>query len=377
MIYFDNAATSLRRPRQVADAVSQAIACAGNPGRSFHEPAMQAARTVFHARQAIAGFAGGVDPLQVAFTSGITESLNLIIRSLLAPQDHVITTVLEHNSVLRPLYLLGCSLSFLNCNAQGALDLDELPHLLQPNTRAVVCTHGSNLLGSVTDLKAIHAFCREHGLWLLVDAAQTMGCIPVDARLADALCFTGHKGLMGPQGTGGVITAPGLPLRLVKTGGSGDHSFEPHQALAMPDILEAGTPNVHGLSGLRAGIAFLQAVGLPAITLKEQSLTARFLHGLSDIPGITLYGPSTSAGRLPVVALNLAGLPAEELAVRLWDGWQIATRPGSHCAPLVHQRFGTQARGMVRFSFGWFNEPEEIDTALDALHEIAIQTGGV
>lgn len=377
MIYFDNAATSLRRPRQVVDAVSQAIPCVGNPGRSFHGPAVEAARAVFRARQAIAAFAGGVDPLQVAFTSGITESLNLIIRSLLSPDDHVITTVLEHNSVLRPLYLLGCSLSFLGCNDQGTLNFYDLPKLLQPNTRAVVCTHGSNLLGSVTDLEAVRTFCREHGLWLIVDAAQTMGCVPVDAGLADALCFTGHKGLMGPQGTGGVITAPDLPLRLVKTGGSGDHSFEPHQAFTMPDILEAGTPNVHGLSGLRAGISFIHEVGLPAITQKEQALTARFLNGLSDIPGITLYGPSTSEGRLPVVALNLGDLPAEELAVRLWDGWQIATRPGSHCAPLVHQRFGTRNRGMVRFSFGWFNEPEEVDIALGALHEITVKIGGV
>ena len=376
MIYFDNAATALHRPSQVTEAVCTAMDSLGNPGRSFHAPALAAARAVFRARQSVSALAG-TDPLAVAFTSGATEGLNLAIRSLLVPDDHVITTVLEHNSVLRPLYLMGCALSFLDCDDCGRLRLEELPGLLRPNTRAVVCTHGSNLLGTVTDLAAIGEFCREHGLRLIVDAAQTLGSIPVSAAQADILCFTGHKSLMGPQGTGGVIVAPGVSLRLVKTGGSGDHSFEPHQACTMPDILEAGTPNTHGLVGLTAGIDFISGIGLSAIMEKERALTARFLDGLAKVPAITLYGPSEAAERLPVVAINLGGLPSEELALRLWEGWAIATRPGSHCAPLAHQRFCTEGRGMVRFSFGWFNDEAEIDRALDALKQIANQSGGV
>ena len=371
----DNAATSLGRPPEVSKAVAEALERFGNPGRSFYTPAMEAARAVFRTRQAVADLVGGIDPLRIAFTANATESLNLAVQSLITPQDHVITTVLEHNSVLRPLYLLGCELSVLDCDDTGALRVADLKGHLRPNTRAVVCTHGSNLLGSLTDMEAIGAFCDQHGLLLIADTAQTLGCVPVTADMADVFCFTGHKGLMGPQGTGGLIVREGLPLRLVKTGGSGSHSFEPHQPLEMPDILEAGTLNVHGLWGLRAGIDYIAKTGVEAIMAKEQALTARFLGGVADLPGVRLYGPSAGGHRLPVVSLNLGDMPSEELALRLWEGWQVATRAGSHCAPLAHKRFGTETQGMVRFSFGYFNTEEEIDTTLDALRRIVCERG--
>lgn len=371
MIYFDNAATSLRRPQAVQDAIVHALGHFGNPGRSFHAPAMDAVRAVYYARKAVADLAGGIDPLRVAFTSSVTESLNLVIPSLLSPEDHVITTVLEHNSVLRPLYLLGCGLSVLDCDDSGRLKTELLPSLLRPNTRAVVCTHGSNLLGSITDLAAVKNFCSRHGLLLIVDTAQTLGCIPVLADMADVLCFTGHKSLMGPQGVGGIIARADLPFRLVKTGGSGNLSFEKHQSLLMPDIFEAGTLNVHGLWGLQAGVSFIADTGVETIREKENRLTSRFMEGIAEIPRLRVYGPQAGGDRLPVVSFNLGGIPSDELSLRLWEEFEIATRPGSHCAPLAHKRFGTEAQGMVRVSFGYFNTEREVDDAVGALRQIA------
>lgn len=371
MIYLDNGATALQKPPAVATAMAEAVQTLGNPGRSFYHAAMEAARTVYRARAQIARLAGMDNPLNVAFTSNATESLNLVINSLITPADGVITTVLEHNSVLRPLYRLGCPLSFLDCDEEGRLCLEELPGLLTPNTRFMVCCHGSNLLGTLADVAQIQAFCKEHGLTLILDVSQTMGCREVLAEMADVLCFTGHKALMGPQGTGGIIVAGKPPFRLVKTGGSGSDSFAAHQPLEMPDIFEAGTHNTPGLAGLGASLAFVEQVGVAAVQKQEQALTDRFLSGVEQIDGVTVYGPRGTQDRLPVVALNVGDSDAGEVALRLWEGWEIATRAGSHCAPLAHQRFGTEKRGMVRFSFGYYNTPEEIDTALEALAVLA------
>lgn len=371
MIYLDNSATSLHKPPEVAQAVAFAIQHFGNPGRSFHLPAMRAAREVFLTRVEIARLVGLEDPLQVAFTSGATESLNLVLNSLITKDDGVITSVLEHNSVLRPLYRIGCPLSLLDCDEEGNLLIENLPRLVTSQTRFVVCAHGSNLLGSITDVKRLYALCRELGLTLILDAAQTLGSIETTADMADVICFTGHKALLGPQGTGGVISKHPLPFALNKTGGTGADSFAPHQPLHMPDVFEAGTQNAHSLYGLQKGALFVNQTGVAAIQQKEKELAQQFLEGVARIPGITLHGPKHAHNRLPVFALQVAGYTADDVALRLWDGWQIATRAGSHCAPLVHRYFFTEKTGMVRLSAGFFTTEHEIDTTLQALEQIA------
>ncbi len=372
MIYFDNSATTLQKPPQVAQAVAQGIHSLGNSGRSFYEPAMAAAREIYRTRQEVAKLVALQNPLFVAFTGGATESLNLVLDSLMTPADHVITTVLEHNSVLRPFYKTGCTLSFIPCDGAGRLALDGLKALLRHNTRFLVCTHGSNLTGAITDVAVLKRFCHDNGLVFILDVSQTLGHVQVCADMADVLCFTGHKALFGPQGTGGIIVSRPLDFKLVKTGGSGGNSFDRHQPLAMPDLFEAGTSNAPGLAGLRQGVAYVNREGVDSIERQERRLLSAFLAGASAIPGIRLYGASNGgSAALPVVALNLAAIPAEDTALQLWERWRIATRAGSHCAPLAHRHFGTEKQGMVRFSFSLFNTLDEINTALAALAELA------
>jgi cysteine desulfurase family protein len=370
MIYFDNAATSLTRPPEVGQAVQYAIDHFGNSGRSFYDAAMESGRAVFDARAGIAQLIGLDNPLQVAFTSSATEGLNLVIRSLIKSQDSVISTVTDHNSVLRPLYLTGCDLRILGCDDKGNLLLDDLDRLVRPNTRFMVCNHGSNVTGNINDARAIYSWCRAHGITLILDIAQTLGSIPVTADMADIFCFTGHKGLFGPQGTGGIIAAEDRPFPLVKTGGAGTDSFERHQATRMPDVFEAGTQNSHGLFGLLKGVEFINRTGLASIQERESRLTERFQEGIRDLEKITVYGDFSKA-RLAVVSLTLEGMDSSDLALRLWEEDQIATRAGAHCAPLIHQHFKTEEQGMVRFSFSRFNTEEEIDQGIKALRRIA------
>ncbi|MEG1876374.1 MAG: aminotransferase class V-fold PLP-dependent enzyme [Lachnospiraceae bacterium] len=381
MIYFDNSATTMQKPPGVAQAVMQAIGTYGNAGRSFCDPAIEATRAVFRARKEVATLVKLENPLQVAFTSGSTESLNLVLNSLLTAEDHVITTVLEHNSVLRPLYKIGCEISYINCDDAGYLQLDSLSELLKQQTKCIICTHGSNVLGTITNVKQLFRFCKENGLLLILDVSQTMGAIETYADMGDILCFTGHKALFGPQGTGGIIVGEQnsmkQPFKLVKTGGSGEHSFAPHQSLTMPDIFEAGTVNAHGLAGLQQGIAYVNHRGIADVARQEAVLFDHLLQGVKEIRGIELYGatPDRDREHLPVIALNIKGLPAEEVSYQLWDRWQIATRPGSHCAPLLHERFGTKERGMVRISLTIFNTLQEVQTAVEALWMIASGKG--
>jgi len=377
MIYFDNAATTVQKPPEVAEKVLNAINSFGNPGRSFHSYSMDAARAVYDARQETAKLVRLQNPLNVAFTSGATESFNLVVSSLIGPDDHVITTVLEHNSVLRPLYKTGCQISFIPCDGNGCLELDNLNPFLKKNTRFLICTHGSNVTGCVTDVDALRRFCRENGLIFILDVSQTLGSIKTYADMADILCFTGHKALMGPQGTGGIIVNRHMDFKLVKTGGSGSDTYNKHQPLSMPDIFEAGTLNAHGIAGLKEGISYINRIGIEMIESHESALRKRFLDSVSQIPGIRLYGAGSGRSKkaLPIVSLNIGDLSSEDLAMRLWEGWRIATRPGSHCAPLVHAHFKTEEQGMVRFSFGVYNTADEVDYAIKALTDIAKQEG--
>ncbi len=371
MIYFDNSATSLIRPPEVAQALAYGLEHFGNAGRSFYDAVMEANRALFTTRLELARLVGLEDPLKVAFTSSATESLNLVIQSLIQPEEGVITSLVEHNAVLRPLYLRGCPLTFIEADDQGRLILDSLGSLLTTKTKYLVCTHGSNVTGNVNDIRRLRAFCREKGLLLILDVAQTLGSYPVRGDDADILCFTGHKGLLGPQGTGGIIVQGDIPFPLVKTGGAGFGSFNRFQGLSMPDVFEAGTLNSQGLYAMQAGVRFIREQGIQQIHEKEIRLTRRFLEGIRGLEGLTLYGDFSTDQRLPVVSLNLQGWDSADLSAKLWEDYDLATRPGAHCAPLLHRHFKTEDQGMVRFSFSFFNTEEEIDQGIRALSEVS------
>ena len=375
MIYLDNAATSLKRPDSVVRAVAEALCSLGNVGRGVHAGALSAARTVYGCRERVCALFGGDDPARVCFTANATEALNAAIFGALAPGDHIITTDLEHNSVLRPLYRLeqaGAELSFLPADKQGRVELDLLPGLLRPHTRALICTHASNLTGNLLDIRRLGRFCREAGLLFIVDASQTAGSLPLDmaADGIGVLCFTGHKGLLGPQGTGGMVIAPGVELRPFKTGGTGVQSHLRQQPAAYPTRMEAGTLNGHGLAGLAAALDFLAETGIETVHRHTSGLTRRFYEAVRRIDGVTVYG-DFSGDRAAIVALNVGDMDSGAVADRLMTEYGIAVRAGAHCAPRMHAALGTTAQGAVRFSFGWFNTEEEIDTAAAAVREIA------
>ena len=377
LIYLDNAATTLHKPPQVAQAVAQAILTAGNAARGAHGASMQASRTVFETRRKLAQLLGCPRPEQVAFTANSTMALNIAIQGLLSPADHAISTDLEHNSVLRPLYALeaqGMGLSFVRADRQGRIRYEDFAPLFRPNTRAVVCTHASNLTGDMLDIARIAEIAHAHGALLILDASQTAGAIPIvmTALGVDVLCFTGHKGLMGPQGTGGLAVAEGIDVRPWNMGGTGVSSFEPLQPEGWPTRLEAGTLNAHGIAGLSAALEYLEKAGGPkAVGEHERALAAAFAEGVRGLPGITLYGDLGQPARAAIVSLNVGELDSGEVSDMLSQAFGIATRPGAHCAPLMHRALGTEQRGVVRFSFGWFNTQEDVAAAIDAVAEIA------
>lgn len=372
MIYLDNAATTLRKPNCVVETVAQAMTSLGNASRGAHGGALSADRMVYAARCKIAAFFGCARPDHVVFTCNATEALNIAIGGLFAQGDHVITTVLEHNSVLRPLYRLEregvISLSFVPADSLGNPDYAAFETLIQDNTKAIVCTHASNLTGNTVDIALVGKIAHDHGLLLVVDASQTAGCVPIDMEKMgiDILCFTGHKGLMGPQGTGGLCLREGVELRPFKVGGSGVHSFDREQPLPYPTRLEAGTLNCHGIAGLSAAIDYVNQIGLNTIRSHEQMLMERFYQGVSHL---TVYG-DFSRERTAIVSLNLGDEDSAAVADELMERHGIAVRAGAHCAPRMHEALGTVEQGAVRFSFSWFNTVEEVDAAIAALREL-------
>lgn len=376
LIYLDNAATTLHKPPQVAEAVKQAILTAGNAARGAHGASMQASRTVFETRQKLARLLGCPQADHVVFTANSTMALNIAITGILSPGDHAISTDLEHNSVLRPLYALheqGVALSFVPADKQGRVRYEDFASLFRPNTKAVICTHASNLTGNMLDLACIAAMAHEHGALLVVDASQTAGAVPIDmtALGVDVLCFTGHKGLMGPQGTGGLCIRPGVEIRPLLRGGSGVHSFDRQQPAAYPTRLEAGTLNSHGIAGLDAAVDYLLSEGVAAIEKREQALMRRFYENVCDIDGVQVYGDFAAPQRAAIVALNIRDYDSAEIADVLFADYGIATRPGAHCAPRMHQALGTVQQGAVRFSFSVFNTEDEVDAAIQAVRELA------
>ncbi len=376
MIYLDNAATTMHKPQEVIDAVVTAMGSMGNAGRGAHAASLGASRTVFETRERLANFFHAENPKQIVFTGNSTESLNIALKGTLNPGDHVISTVLEHNSVLRPLYALeeqGVEVTLLNSNLQGMIDYDDFEKAVKDNTRMIVCTHGSNLTGNLLDIKRIGKIAKKHGLLFVVDASQTAGVFPIDVQemQIDILCFTGHKGLLGPQGTGGMYVREGLVVRPLKVGGSGVQTYNKKHPAEMPTALEAGTLNGHGIAGLDAAIGYLEKEGIDNIRAREQELMWKFYNGVKDIPSVKVYGDFSGAERCAVVSLNIGEYDSSEVSDELLMTYGISTRAGGHCAPLMHEALGTVEQGAVRFSFSHYNTDEEVETAIRAVKELA------
>ena len=375
MIYLDSSATSFLKPPQVAEAVFRSFNTIGNAGRGAHAPTLNASRLIYDTREKLAALFGTPDPSRIAFTCNATEALNIAIHGAIHPGEHVITTACEHNSVLRPLYLKekeGTELTIIPADKKGRIRYDLLESSVKSNTSAIVLTHASNLSGNVTDLAFVSNFAKKHGLLLIVDASQTAGSLPINVVKMgiDILCFTGHKGLFGPQGTGGLYVREGLTLSPLKSGGSGIHSFDRQHPTDMPTALEAGTLNGHGIAGLNAGLDYILSTGVKNIHAKEISLARRFVNGISDISDLKLYGDIDAPLRTPIISL-IGNMSSASVSDILWEDYEICVRAGAHCAPLMHKTFGTEKQGAVRFSFSCFNTEAEIDTAIQAMHEIA------
>lgn len=376
MIYFDNAATSLQKPEAVIEAVAEAMKSLGNASRGAHSAALGSNRMVYETRELLAELFHIDDPSRIAFTMNATESLNIAIAGIFRPEDHVITTVMEHNSVLRPLYRMeesGTELSFLQADKKGNISYEELENAIRSNTRAVICTHASNLTGNVLDLEKIGEICKKHRLLFLVDASQTAGIIPIDVQKMkiSVLCFTGHKGLLGPQGTGGIYVAPEINIRPLVVGGSGVQSYLKTQPDEMPARLEAGTLNAHGIAGLYAAVSYIIEKGVEQIYQEEHEKTDYFYRMIRSIPDIHIYGDPEAELHAPIIALNIGDYDSAQVADELMETYGIATRAGAHCAPLMHQALGTQKQGAVRFSFSQFNTRKELDVGIQALRELA------
>ena len=375
MIYLDNAATTMKKPQCVIDAVVAAMSHMGNAGRGATSAALDASRIIYDTREKISDLFNLQNPSRVAFTCNSTESLNTAIKGILSSGDHAITTALEHNSVLRPLYDLqakGMELSIVDCDENGNIDYNDFEKLIKENTKAIVCTHASNLVGNVLDVKKIGSIAKKHNLIFIVDASQSAGVFPIDMQdmNIDILCFTGHKGLLGPQGTGGICVREGIDVRPLKVGGSGVNTFSKEQPVEMPTHLEAGTLNGHAIAGLNAALDYLKEEGIDNIKKREEELMFRFYNGIKDIKDIKIFGNFENK-RAAIVTFNVGDIDSAAFSDELSFAYDISTRAGAHCAPLMHKAMNTVEQGAVRFSFSHYNTEEEIDTAIKAVKEIA------
>ncbi|HPR16476.1 MAG TPA: aminotransferase class V-fold PLP-dependent enzyme [Smithella sp.] len=379
IIYFDNAATSWPKPPEVNKAMQKYLKKIGaNPGRSGHHLSVEAARVIYDTREKLAQLFNITDPLQIVMTKNATEGLNIAISGLLKSGDHVITSSMEHNSVMRPLRVMerrGVELTVIPCDREGLIDPAHVNGAVKKNTRAIFMTHASNVTGTVMPVADIGRIARECGLVFCVDAAQTAGCHPIDVKEMniDLLAFTGHKSLFGPSGTGGLYIREGLEKRIepLCVGGTGSRSEVEEHPDFMPDRYEAGTPNTVGVAGLQAGIDFVLSEGIDQIKRKEEELVKIFTEGIKGLAGVTLYGQAGTQKRTPVVSFNIAGMDPAAVALELDDRFNIMARSGIHCAPSAHKTIGTYPQGTVRFSFSYFNTQEQIAKAIDAIYQIA------
>lgn len=366
MIYLDNAATTLKKPDSVKKAVLRAMDTFGNASRGAHAPALNALRMLMEARIALASLFGlNNDPMRLVFTPNATVALNIAIAGI---KGHIVTTAAEHNSVLRPIYRRE-NHTIVPCDSLGCISIEAISSAIRPDTGAVVLTHASNVTGNVFDIQSIGELCAARGVHFIVDASQSAGLIPIDMKNISALCFTGHKSLFGPQGTGGLCLGPDYMPDSLYVGGSGHHSFASKHPQELPDALEAGTQNTHGIAGLLAGVQYIQATGLSTIHKQADTLARLFAHSLEDTPGITLYGDLAAPLRAPIVSLNIEGHDSAQIAFLLFEKYGIAVRAGAHCAPLIHDSLNLS--GSVRFSFSHFNTREETEFAVDAVRTLA------
>ena len=375
MIYLDNAASSHPKPAAVYAEADRVLRLGANPGRSGHEPSLDAARTVLETRLAVAELLGVSDPARIAFTANGSHALNLALKGVLRPGDHVVTTAMEHNSVLRPLATLersGVAVTLVGADRAGRVEPAVLEAALRPATRLVALNHASNVSGTLQDAAAVGEICRRRGVLFLLDAAQTAGSVPlaVEELGVHLLAAPGHKGLLGPQGTGVLYVAPGVELRPLMEGGTGVLSESREMPVHMPDALEAGTLNTPGLAGLGAGVRYLLERGVDAVRSHELSLLEQVLPALRAIPEVTVYGPEAPQQRVAVVSFNLAGRDGAHLGYALDQVYGIAVRVGLHCAPEAHRALGSFPVGTVRASFGPFSTPDDADALVRAVREL-------
>ncbi len=378
-IYLDNAATSWPKPASVTEAMNNFNTFIGsNPGRSGHNLSIEAGRVLFNTREIIARLFGISDPLRIVFTSGITHSLNIVIQGLLKPGDHVITTSIEHNSVMRPLREMesrGVQLTVIECDRTGKLDTGKIHKYIKSNTKLIISTHASNVTGTILPIEETGKIASEFGIPFCVDSAQTAGTLDIDVEKShiDILCFTGHKGLFGPMGTGGLYIRKDLDKRInpLMFGGTGSRSEFEIQPDFMPDKYEAGTLNTIGIAGLYAGVKFIMESGIQNIHSKEQMLLSRFADGISKLKNVVIYGTENMSDRVSVLSFNIEGQSPSDTAFFLDENYDILTRPGLHCAPSAHKTTGTFPSGTNRISFGYFNSIEDADTAIKAVSELS------
>lgn len=377
MIYFDNGATSWPKPPQVLESMENYLKnIGGSPGRSGHRLSTEAGRLIFETRELAAQLFNISDPQQIAFTKNITEGLNYCFLTHLQAGDHVITTSMEHNSVMRPLRYLekqGIEISVVQCDKVGYCPPQEIENAIKENTKMIVVNHASNIIGTIQSLEAIGNIAKKHNTLFVVDAAQSAGVIDIDVEKMhiDILGFTGHKSLLGPQGTGGIYFHPALKVKPLIFGGTGSNSEFETQPIYMPDVLESGTINAVGLVGLGAGIRYILTKGLKGIREHEQTLTQYFLDNLHNFPGVELYGPMDAKKRTAVISLNIENVVCSEVGSILDQVFDIMTRTGLHCAPSAHKTIGTFPRGTVRFSFSLFNTLEEVKETVEIIKELA------
>ncbi len=379
IVYLDNAATTYPKPKQVLSAMQRFMAeTSGSPGRSGHRLSLKAGRVILDARAALAALFGVADPLRIVLTKNATEALNIAVSGLLKPGDHAVTSAMEHNSLMRPLRAMeatGVGLSVIPCSPEGLLDPADVVRAIRADTKAIFLTHASNVTGTVMPVAEIGRIARERGLIFCVDAAQTAGVLPIDveAMQIDLLAFTGHKSLLGPQGTGGLYIRRGLEKKIapIMTGGTGSRSEFEQQPDFVPDRYEAGTPNTVGYAGLGAAVRYVLAQGLGKIRAHEQELTRLFLDGLRNIPVEKVYGLKDPARQVAIVSFRLPGIDPAAAALKLDERFRILCRPGLHCAPSAHGTIGSHPLGTVRFSFGFFNTARDVRAALEAVEQLS------
>jgi cysteine desulfurase family protein len=379
MIYLDNAATSWPKPEAVYQAMDGSMRRGvGNPGRSAHDLSIASGRVINDTRESMAQLLGVDNPDRIVFTKNATEALNLVIKGLLRPGDHVITSGMEHNSVIRPLRAMerrGVELTVVSCTSEGLLDPQQVERALRPNTRLIILNHASNVVGTILPVAEVAEIARRHEVILCVDAAQTLGALPFDiaAMKVDLVAFTGHKSLLGPQGTGGLYIREGLESALdpLEEGGTGSRSEHQYQPDFLPDKYESGTSNTVGLAGLGAGLQEVLDQGVSSVRSKEEKLTQILIDSLDTIPGLTLHGTKDAADRIAVISFSIEGVTPSEVAMCLEDDYGIMCRPGLQCAPLAHRTMGTFPEGTVRLSLGYFTTEQEISFTVDAVEKIA------